>query len=785
MALAGLVLVLAPVAAGVFFIFSGDGGGTDGGAAVSARADGMLSGPETPPLQPTADTRAPGGVAPGDVFAAPTDKTADRPPGIQPVLAELAGTLSASGPAVAEEFAAERGLRLVDGRVQLVVEAEDPAAASGEITAAGGVIEAAHGKLVQASVPVGELHRLAAAATVEYLRQPETPALAALSEGVADSGANVWHTGGGSGAGVKVAVLDVGFQGYQGLVASGELPADVTAVSFRTDGDITGGGEVHGSACAEVVHDVAPGAQLYLVNFSTEVELANAIDYVIAQDIDVVSASWTFFNKFRGDGQGAINDLVKGAHDAGVFWANVSGNAAQDHWSGTFTDADSDSWHEFAPGDNGNDLNVSAGATIDIYLTWNRWPVTDQDYDMYLVYEGNPTVPVASSDGWQGGTQAPAEQIRYTVPQGKGGRYWVAIRNYSATGDAVFKLYTYPLHLQYQTPAGSLAGQPSDSPDVMSVGAVQVGGTTLEAFSSRGPTVDGRTKPDIVAPDRITTATYGTRGFWGTSAAAPHVAGAGALVLQAQPTSTPDQVRAFLEARATDLGAPGKDNLFGAGKLSLGTAPDLKAPDVTDVQPSGFVNSASVVVSAAFSDAGSGIDPGSVQLTLDGVQLTDCDVTAAGVSCQADGLAGGDHVIGGSVADNAGNTAPINGSFYVACFQPLLGIGSPQPSWATYQDYINRELTIDFSLCNVGAYDSYDVGVVGSKSTNGVILASVLPLVAGDLPHEGQPGACATLTLRYIVPHGVESFKTVTYVEALGPCGAAYYYPGPFIGPGG
>lgn len=728
------------------------------------------------------DTRA---SAPAAELAVDDQKAADPATRIQSALSDLAAARESGGLAAAEEFAAERGFKLTDGRVQLVIETPDPEAAAAAVTAAGGIIETTHGSLVQASVPVEQLNELSASASVDYLRQPETPALAALSEGVADIGAPAWHGAGSNGTGVKVAVIDVGFQGYQSLVTAGELPANVTAVSFRANGDITGGGEKHGSACAEVVYDVAPGAQLYLINFSTDVELANAIDYVIAQDIDVVSASWSFFGNFRGDGQGAVNDMVQNAHDAGVFWANASGNAAQDHWSGAYNDTDSDTWHEFGAGDDGNDITASVGTTIHAYLSWDKWPVTDQDYDMYLVYEGNPGQTVAASDGWQGGTQAPAEQIHYTVPTGKGGRYWVVIKNYSASGDANFKLYTYPLHLQYQVAAGSLAGQPTDSPYAMTVGAVQVSTVVLESFSSRGPTVDGRIKPDIAAPDRVSTTSYGVSGFWGTSAAAPHVAGAGAMVAQAYPAYTPSQIQSFLETRATDAGAPGKDSLYGSGKLNLGALPDVTSPSVTSVLPTGFVDATATTISVDYSDGDSGIDTASVTVTLDGTPISGCTVTVTNASCPVTGLAGGDHTIGGAVADNGGNSAPISGSFYVTCFKPLLSIGSPQPSWASYQDYLNRELTIAYSLCNTGGNDAYDVNIVGSVNTNGVLFLGAPPVSAGDIERAGQPSDCTQLAFKYLVPHGVESFKTVTYVTAVGPCGTAYDYPGPYIGPGG
>ncbi|WP_439937365.1 S8 family serine peptidase [Nocardia sp. N13] len=99
-------------------------------------------------------------------------------------------------------------------------------------------------------------------------------------------------------------------------------------------------------------------------------------------------------------------------------------------------------------------------------------------------------------------------------------------------------------------------------------------GIWLAAFSSRGPTVDGRVKPDVTAPGVTvraaqagTTAGYVT--YSGTSMATPYVAGAVALGLEAVPRATPATVRSALTATALDAGAPGTDNEWGAGLVDV------------------------------------------------------------------------------------------------------------------------------------------------------------------------------------------------------------------------
>ncbi|HXF56454.1 MAG TPA: S8 family serine peptidase [Actinomycetota bacterium] len=99
-------------------------------------------------------------------------------------------------------------------------------------------------------------------------------------------------------------------------------------------------------------------------------------------------------------------------------------------------------------------------------------------------------------------------------------------------------------------------------------------GIHLDAFSSRGPTLSGVTKPDVVAPgDRITAAAAGTvtgyATYSGTSMATPFVAGAVALALQASPGLGPSGVRSALEGTAEDWGPAGKDNDWGAGLVDV------------------------------------------------------------------------------------------------------------------------------------------------------------------------------------------------------------------------
>src|SRR5204863_26755 len=103
---------------------------------------------------------------------------------------------------------------------------------------------------------------------------------------------------------------------------------------------------------------------------------------------------------------------------------------------------------------------------------------------------------------------------------------------------------------------------------------------TIEFFSSRGPTIDGRLKPDISAVDGVSVTAAGRfeNPFFGTSAAAPHVAGMAALVLQAAPclvagapgaldsTAARTMLRNLVITNAAQVSEAVPDNVFGYGR---------------------------------------------------------------------------------------------------------------------------------------------------------------------------------------------------------------------------
>lgn len=501
-------------------------------------------------------------------------------PKLASVLNQALSKYREEGAEAALSFARERGVRVEGERVQVVVEVQDsPAATMAAAEALGGAIETRYENLIQVRVPIPALESLAERDEVRLVREPLFPVLDVTSEGVNLTGAHRWHSGSipgspYSGTGVKVAVLDLGFVGYSGLLGS-ELPASVTTQSFCGTLD---SGTVHGTAVAEIVYDMAPGASMYLVKFCTEVEFLNAVDWLRGQTVDIINMSAGILGANNYDGLGVIASKVNQAKSEGILWANSAGNYAQMHWEGLFTDLDADGWHNFAGGDEGNTFFANAGQLLQIVLTWNDpWQASCNDYDLYLARSTGGLV--AWSVNFQTCSQNPREAIAVYAPSTDW--YTIFIDRYSGN-PVYFDLYTTFSGLQYTVAASSLV-TPADAAGAMAVGAIHWSTGALEPYSSQGPTNDGRTKPEITGPAQVSTATYGTTGFPGTSASSPHVAGAAALVWQRTKALNPgwtkqqvrDYVQDYLQKYALETGAPEQDNLFGWGRLQLGFFSDV------------------------------------------------------------------------------------------------------------------------------------------------------------------------------------------------------------------
>jgi subtilisin family serine protease len=521
------------------------------------------------------------------------------------------------------DMATDRAIAVLQDRVQvhIVIRPGGLERVSELVAQVGGAITgtASDDTLLQAWLPIDALERVAHDERVDAVRQPpllvelNTPTVGTYTtQGATVSNALAWHAAGHTGAGVKIGIIDGGFSGYPARLGS-DLPASVTVrnfVDFESDA-LVNGTTAHGTACAEIIHDMAPGAQLYLAKVNTQVDLSQAVDWLVnTHRVDIISTSIGWIAATPGDGTGFFAQLVDYARSAGTLWITAAGNSRQNHWGGPWTDS-GDGTLAFGPGQDVNFFGpgdgyaylIPSGHTLGVHLRWSNWTHVNQDYDLYLLrWSGSSWQTVAASFNDQNGGpgQTPTERIYY-VTSGSATHYGVVVVRHSANP-------AQPVHFDLFT-SGSprldkIVTQQSlcdlaDAPGAITVGAVHVQSPYLqESYSSEGPTkgpggvaAGGLPKVDISAYANVSTASYGSGGFDGTSAATPHVAGAAALIRGAYPTFGPNAIQSMLTYRAIDMGPAGWDRAYGAGRLHMSSLPlpllfRLALPQVMRAVPS-------------------------------------------------------------------------------------------------------------------------------------------------------------------------------------------------------
>lgn len=459
---------------------------------------------------------------------------------------------------------------------------------------------------VRAELPLEKLEALAADARVRTIQRP----LRAIVNKVDTSEGDLAHRAalarsshGLSGSGVKVGVISDGVKSLADRVASGDLPSGITVLSGSPNAN-----DDEGTAMLEIVHDLAPNAELlFATALSSEAQFAANIlalrdqgakvivddvyypseatfqDDVVAQAVETVTASGVVYVSSAGNG----GNLT---HNRASVW---EGDFLQS--SGTLTvvngsEAKVTPLHDFAAGQNWNNLVTDPSAYIT--LEWSDpQSGSNDDYDLFLL-DSTLTNVIDSHTNPQTGTQAPFEYIDSTVNNHAGNRLVVARFN----GASRFLRLNANVGAQLGIgTVGQAAGHAAAS-GALAVAAVSVltasggaflGGATnpVEAFSADGPrrmffnannsaitpgnfsSTGGalRSKPDIAAADGVSTSTPGFKPFYGTSAAAPHAAAIAALLIEEHPSYTATQIKAILTGTALDIENAGYDRNAGYG----------------------------------------------------------------------------------------------------------------------------------------------------------------------------------------------------------------------------
>jgi subtilisin family serine protease len=288
------------------------------------------------------------------------------------------------------------------------------------------------------------------------------------------------------------------------------------------------------------------------------------------------------------------------------------------------------------------DRGKTFGGTISDLLTAFQWladpdgnPATLSDVpDVVLNSWGIPQgiLPACDNTFWQVTDNLEALGVLVIFAAGNEGPYPSTLRLPADRGDAPLKCF--------------------------SVGAVDAADPLLATplFSSRGPATcnSGIIKPELVAPGvnvRSCKPGGGYQILSGTSMAAPHVAGAVAILRQANPEATADEIKHALTASAIDLGDPGPDFVTGFGLLNLAGALSTLPParpvawdfsvPVIEYAVDGTTAALSEDLSVRLYNRGCGLK----RVQIDLVPVDPADLLGAGAHTELDHLGGDQGVV--------------------------------------------------------------------------------------------------------------------------------------------
>lgn len=402
------------------------------------------------------------------------------------------------------------------------------------------------------------------------------------------------------GSGVSVAVISDSYNclgGEEGDRNANDLPAQTTVVqeARRCDRMVD-----EGRAIMHLVHDIAPGAELlFFTGTNGYANTANGIlklatDHnvdIIIDDAKLLSAP--FFQK------GAISQAVEQVVRAGVTYVTAAGNSArlsyQNEYRNSYNPVLDLNTHDFDPGPNTDiyqRVEIPEGESISLIFQWDSpaYSVSgvagaDTDLDIHLLNSKNELIVAAAKQSNLG--RDPIEILEYFNPEGSGQTdFELMISKVAGPSPSLIKYILFNRFdgkiAEHHSNSGTIFGH-ANIETAITVGAGNYRETPvfgsdsplLEYFSSAGGgtpwlfdssgnrinTPQTPEKPDLIAPDNVNTEFDlgedtdgdGNPNFRGTSAAAPHVAGVAALMLQANPDLKPGDIKTILALTAVDV----------------------------------------------------------------------------------------------------------------------------------------------------------------------------------------------------------------------------------------
>ena len=513
-----------------------------------------------------------------------------------------------------------------DERVTVDIRADVTPAVLARIRTLGGKVinSVPKYRAIRAELPLASVAWLAALASVQSIRAADeaVPRKDDTSEGdVAHRAKSARTTHRVDGTGIGIGVISDGVRSLAGRQATRDLPARVTVLPGQA-----GRGD-EGTALLEIVHDLAPGAELYFATgYGGQAQMAANIESLCEAGANVIVDDIGYTNEaaFQDD---IVAKGVNAAVAGGCYFFSAGGNDGNltdgttgvwegDYDAGTALIVDGETLgvrHDFGGGVEANAVSGSGSSGVrTIVLQWaDPLGASENDYDLFLVdSDGNV---LASSTDTQDGTQDPIESISLGFFAISDARLVVV----KASGsDRYLRVHAFNGRLAIQT-AGNLYGH-SAAENAVSVAMVDVstaagsgkvfnGTESVRTSNSDGPRriffqPDGTAitagdfsstggkllqKPDLTAATCVSTATPGFSTFCGTSSAAPHAAAIAALMLEAAGGPGQVTLAQFRTGMTTgtavlDIETAGVDRDSGAGIVMAPGAVDAVDVAVAD-----------------------------------------------------------------------------------------------------------------------------------------------------------------------------------------------------------
>ncbi len=420
------------------------------------------------------------------------------------------------------------------------------------------------------------------------------------------------------GSGVNIGIISDGLVDLQASVDSGDLPENVQIVNGRDGNDPSNIDE--GRAMAEIIHDLAPGANLFFhTGAPSSVDMIAAIEGLTAVGSHIIVDDLGFPGEPVFE-DGPVAQAVQAAISQGVVYITSAGNAGMRSYHAMYRELNPNDGvetlnvHDFGGGDGTLAVRIAPGSSMLAVLQWaNRFDgrSSTADYDLRLL-DASATVDACTLPGLDGSCRGQNPQLLTTAPPLEA---VVLLNNTGAEVTVNLEINRYegealPLQIfffggvqleEHGVSRSSTFGHPCIS-EALAVGAIDAsdpGFDTIEDFSSQGPcniyfpTRETRFKPDVAGADGVNTSLPFFTPFFGTSASAPHVAAVAALLMEIRggpDEVTPSHIRNLLRLGATDLGAVGPDTVYGYGVVDAEQTANL-LQNATDTAPQGIIES--------------------------------------------------------------------------------------------------------------------------------------------------------------------------------------------------